>query len=157
MSTFLAQKRIYQAMRNVLGILFFIVSGFFVYMLGFLSFFKFPGDGVNKFLLIGVICIPLLIFHGIGLALYRGGSLKKATGITFLVAVALNAMVAISMFSFSHSDELAAVVDTSGLDIFSDYTTGFMVMAVSFGLGLIFYFLGRKANKVSSSEESAVV
>ena len=133
--------------RNILGILFLIVSGFFVYMVSLMAFFEFPDVGGAKFLILGGICIPLLIFHLIGLAFYRGANWKISTGITFFVGAAFNILVVISILSIKYSPEIAEVVDTSGLSAFSDYLSGFVVMALFIGLGIALFFWGKAADK----------
>lgn len=142
--------------RNFLGVLFLIASGFFVYMVGLLAFFEFPDIGTKKFLLMGGFCVPILLFHLIGLAFYRGANWKVSTGITFISGGAFNIFVVISIISIKNSPEIHEVMDMSGLNSFNDYLSGFIVMALSIGLGFILYLLGRSANKSRQSDASAV-
>lgn len=138
--------------RNGVGILFFVVSGFFVYMVGLLAFFDLPDVGTKKFMIMGGFSIPLIIFHLIGLAFYRGANWKTSTGITLFVGGAFNILVVISMLSIKGSPEIAEVMDTSSLNAFNDYVSGFVVMAIFLGVGTILYLLGRPANKSSNSD-----
>jgi len=138
--------------RNGLGILCFILSGFFVYMIGLLAFVNLPDIGSTKFIIMGVTSVPMIIFHLIGLAFYKDANWKTPTGITLFVGGALNILVIISILSIKASPEIEEVMGTSSLNIFSDYILGFIVMAVFIGLGAILYFLGRRANKLSNTD-----
>ncbi|MCI5165638.1 MAG: hypothetical protein D3903_05965 [Candidatus Electrothrix sp. GM3_4] len=142
--------------RNGVGILFFIISGFFVYILGFLAFIDFSHLGSKKFLLMGGFSIPLIIFHLIGLAFYRGTNWKTSTAITLFIGGAFNILVVISILSIKGSPEIAEVMDTSSLNAFNDYISGFIVMAVFTGLGATLYLLGKSANKSRQTDASAV-
>lgn len=133
--------------RNIFGVLFFIVSGFFVYMVGFLAFFDVPDMGSTKFLIMAIICIPLMIFHLIGLALYRGTNWKISTGVTVVIGASFNILVVIVMFSIKLSPEISEVMDTSKLSMFSDYLSGFTTMVLFVGLGTALYLNGTSANK----------
>ncbi|SFL98500.1 hypothetical protein [Marinobacter zhejiangensis] len=133
--------------RNIFGILCFIVSGFFVYMVGLMAFFDFSANGADKAGIMGVFCIPAVVSHLIGLLLYRGGSWQTATGITLIGGSVLNVFVVIAMFSIKASPEIAGTVDTRGVDSFSDYLAGFSVMSVAIGLGLLLMLAGRSADK----------
>ena len=133
--------------RNLFGILFLVVSGFFVYMVTLLSFINFPDVELNKFLIMGGFCVPLAIFHIIGLALYRGANWKVATGVTFFVGASFNVLVVVSIVSIKASPELTETIDTSSLSAINDYVTGFTTMAIFAGLGTALYFHGKQANK----------
>jgi len=140
--------------RNFIGILFLIVSGFFVYMVNLLAFFEFPDIGDRKHLVLGGFCFLLLVFHLIGLAFYRGASWKTSTGITFFVGGAFNILVVISMLSIKSSSEISEAIDTSSLLAFSDYFSGFTVMALFIGLGVILYLWGKADNDAKLLDES---
>lgn len=119
--------------RNGVGIFFFVVSGFFIYMVGLLAFFDIPDIGSKKFMIMGGFSIPLIMSHLVGLALYRGSNWKIPTGITLFTGGAFNILVVISMLSIKGSPEISTVMDTSSLDAFNDYISGFTVMAIFMG------------------------
>ena len=143
--------------RNLVGILFLIVSGFFVYMVTLLSFFNFPDVELNKFLIIAGFCVPLAIFHIIGLALYRGANWKVSTGITFFVGASFNILVVFSIISIKASPELTETIDASSLSTISDYVTGFATMAIFAGLGTALYFNGKQTNKNRTKGSDSIV
>ncbi len=140
--------------RNIFGILFFIISGFFVYMVGLLAFFELPDSGVGKYVIMAGASVPLIIFHLIGLALYRGSNWKVSTGITFFLGSSFNILVVIMMLLIKASPESLGDMDTSGISAFNSYLSGFSVMALLSGSGVFLYFTG-KANKLSQSDASA--
>ncbi len=142
--------------RNGMGIFFFIVSGLFVYMIGFLAFLDLSDVGSKKFMIMRGFSIPLVIFHLIGLAFYRGSNWKIPTGITLFIGGAFNILVFIVMFSIKSSPEMAEVMDTSSLYAFSDYLSGFTVMAIFMGVGAALYLLEKSASKSRQSDASAV-
>lgn len=137
--------------RNFFGIVFLVLSGFLVYNVGFLAFLDVPDVGSKKFLVVGGFCIPLILSHLIGLALYRGDNWKTATGVTFLTGSALNAFIILMVFVIRESSEIAAVIDTGTLDDFNDYVSGFGVMAFFIGSGFAFYRAGRSVDKTGES------
>ncbi|MEY8199406.1 MAG: hypothetical protein RPS47_09210 [Colwellia sp.] len=142
--------------RNGVGIFFFVVSGFFIYMIGLLAFFDIPDIGSKKFMIMGGFSIPLIMSHLVGLALYRGSNWKIPTGITLFTGGAFNILVVISMLPIKGSPEISTVMDTSSLDAFNDYLSGFIVMAIFMGAGSALYLLGKSANKSRQSDASAV-
>ncbi|KJG08065.1 hypothetical protein UB33_00370 [Photobacterium angustum] len=133
--------------RNGIGIIFFIVSGFFVFILGFIAFFDFPVIEINKFIMLGILSIPLFIFHLIGLAFYRGSNWKVSSAITLFIGCTINIMLVISILSVKGSPKLLDVLNISNLDIFRDYISGFAVMAIFMGIGVTLYTSENSAKK----------
>lgn len=88
-----------------------------------------------------------MIFHLIGLALYRGTNWKISTGVTVVIGASFNILVVIVMFSIKLSPEISEVMDTSKLSMFSDYLSGFTTMVLFVGLGTALYLNGTSANK----------
>ncbi|MFT7388996.1 MAG: hypothetical protein ACI8VC_002258 [Candidatus Endobugula sp.] len=140
--------------RNIFGVMFLIFSGFFVYMVGLLAFFELPDAGTGKFVILAGAFVPLVIFHLIGLALYRGANWKISTGVTFFIGSSFNVLVVIVMLFIQASPEALGGMDTSGLSAFSSYLSGFSVMVLLSGSGAFLYFAG-KANKLSQADASA--
>ncbi len=135
--------------RNVFGVIFLILSGFFVYMVGLLAFFDLPDSETGKFVIMVGACVPLAIFHLIGLLLYRGANWKVSTGITFFIGSSINVIVVIVMLLIQASPEALGGMDSSGLSAFNSYLSGVSVMVFLSGLGAILYFTGN-ANKASN-------
>ena len=125
--------------------MFLVISGFFVYMIGLLAFLDLDNTGSKKFMIMG-LSVPFIIFHLIGLVIYKGASWKKATGITLFIGAALNIFVVITTLSLKGSTEITEVTGISGLDAFSDYILGFTVMAVFMGLGTALYLRDEPTN-----------
>ena len=131
--------------RNGIGIIFLIVSGFFVSIVGFIAFFEFPVIEINKFLMLGILSIPLFIYHLIGLAFYRGS--KVSSAITLFIGCTINIMLVISILSVKSSPKLLYVLNISNLDTFRDYISGFTVMAIFMGIGVTLYTLEKSTKK----------
>lgn len=142
--------------RNGVGIFFFVMSGFFICMIGLLSFFDIPDVGSKKYMIMGGFSIPLIISHLVGLALYKGSGWKMSTGITLLTGGALNILAVMPILSIKNSPEIATVMNTSSLDTFSDYLSGFIFIAVFMGVGTTLCLLGKSTNKARQSDVSTV-
>ncbi len=56
----------------------------------------------------------------------------------------------LSILSVKWSPEITGGMDTSGLNAFNDYVSGFIVMTIFIGLGATLYLLGRAANSFGS-------
>jgi hypothetical protein len=135
--------------RNIFGVIFLILSGFFIYMLGLLAFIELPDPETGKFAIMAGIFVPLAIFHTIGLYLYRGANWKTSTGITLFIGSSFNVLIITVILLMQASPEALGSIDASGISAFSSYLFGFSVMALLSGLGAILYFTG-KANKASN-------
>lgn len=138
--------------RNVLGIIFLVISGFLVYMIGLFGFFNFPDAGLNKLILIGGLSLPMIIFHLIGLALYKESNWKISTALTFCIGSAFNMLVVVSMLSIQASPEMVNIMNLDHLSVFNDYQYGFIVMAIFIGLGTVLYMLDKQSKKVNLIE-----
>ena len=102
-------------------------------------------------------CIPLMIFHLIGLAIYRGTSWKASTGMTLFVGGAFGTLALIAILSIKNSSELSGVIDPNKLSAFNEYLFGLIVMAVFTGGGAILYLLGRSAARSKTLDVTIIV
>lgn len=132
--------------RNVVGIIFLVMSGFFVYMIGLLSFFNIPEASLNKLILIAVLSLPMIIFHLVGLILYKASNWKVSTAMTFWCGSGFNLLAVISLLSIKASPE---IVNVEYFNFFNDYLSGFIVMALFIGLGTVLYILDMQSNKIN--------
>lgn len=142
--------------RNTIGVLCFIASGFFVYMVGLLAFLDMPElmsgkGGSDKPVVVGGACIPLAIFHLLGLAFYRGANWRTSTGVTLLAGSAINVFAVVSVLSARASADALPMMDAPGLDAFSDWYWGFGVMTMFLGLGLALHWLGKRGASPNES------
>jgi hypothetical protein len=79
-----------------------------------------------------------------------------STGITFFLGGAFNILVVITMLSIKGSSEIHEIVEMKGLNAFSDYLSGFIVMVFTLSLGVIFYLVGNSINKSRQADASTV-
>ncbi len=125
--------------RKILSVLFFILGGFFAYTICILAFMHQPEIGAAKFAIIGGFSVPAIILLLIGAAINRFRNWKLSTGITLLSSVGITLFGVITIMSILFSPEYAELFPDNSLNdsfaIFSDYITGFVVMAILAGLG----------------------
>ena len=97
----------------------------------------------------GGFSIPLIVFHLIGLAFYRGYNWKISTGITLFVGSTWNIFVVMIISSIKYFPAIVEVMGTTkDLDSLSDYLSGFTVFAIFMGLEAALYVLGKSTNKL---------
>lgn len=133
--------------RNSIGIFFFILSGFFLFLVGVLAFFEVPGGDANKLIALGIYATPCAVFHFIGLFLYSASNWRVPTGIVLFIGGACSLLVAVSMLSIQRAPEVLGV-DASSLDGFSEYFVGFAVVAVFMGCGAALCMFGKRATEL---------
>lgn len=121
-------------------------------MISLFGFTNFPDADLNKLTLISILSLPMIIFHLIGLALYKESNWKISTALTLFIASGLNMLVIVSMLSIQASPEVANIMNLDHLSMFNDYLYGFIVMAIFIGLGTVLYMLDKQSKKVSLIE-----
>ncbi|WP_417760348.1 hypothetical protein [Shewanella sp.] len=144
-------------MRNVFGVLFFIAAGFLVYMLGLFAFISMPEVGNVKWILLSLCCIPLVIFHLLGLALFRKANWQTSTGITLLSGVGMTLMVVVSVASMRSSPEVMMMENAYALELMSDYVAGSVVSTLLACLGGLLLFIGNTTKKKRQQQPSSNV
>ncbi|ROS05394.1 hypothetical protein EDC56_0924 [Sinobacterium caligoides] len=134
---------------NIIGICCFIAAGFFINMMGILSFFAATGPDGDKASFLGIFCIPPLIFYLVGLAFYRGANWKMTTGLILLISGSLCLLTATTIL-FSKNSMKAVETVSHGFSVtFGDYTSGFTVIALCISVGALLCLLGRSPDKSS--------
>jgi hypothetical protein len=130
--------------RKIISILFYIIGGFFVYMVCLLSFFNKPQLLWKiKFAIVGGFCIPAILFLVIGAAIRRFQNWKSNIGAALLSGVGFNLLVVVTFICLLLTpgiDEYAPKKNiTSSIAHFNDYLTGLSVMSILafFGLFLL--------------------
>lgn len=140
------EKQTSRTIRNIIAIFFFIVAGFFIFMMGFLSFYSATNPDGSKASFLGLFCIPPLIFYLVGLAFYRGENWKIATGLILLISGSLCLLsTSTILLSMKEVDTV-----TYGFSVtFGDYMSGFSVIAICISVGILLCLLGRSPDKSS--------
>ncbi|MDD4275271.1 MAG: hypothetical protein PHG14_16290 [Desulfobacter postgatei] len=121
--------------RNIISAFFYIIGGFFVYMICLLSFISIPKVGLFKFAIVAGFSIPALIFLFTGAALRHFQNWKSSVGIALLSGVSFNLLVIITFICILLTPELKTFDSSNSLSYFSDYVSGFGLMLVLAGLG----------------------
>jgi hypothetical protein len=136
--------------RNVIGIIFYVIAGFFFYGVGLLAFINMPDVGKFNFVIMGIFAIPALVCTVIGAVVHSSGNWKASAGIVLLSAAAFNLFVVMTLISLMMSPELEKLVPNNSLSMFTGYRSGFATMAVQVctgGLLLIAGWKQRAGNK----------
>lgn len=140
-------------MRSVLkalSIIFYILAGFFTYMISLIAFFNMPDEPCVKWVVIGVILVPLLVFMLIGMALNLFRNWRLHLGIVLLSGSGFTAFVTFTMACLMMSDEFRKLLpSTEGnpFDTFSDYIPGIGIILAMMLLGILLIKLNPKATK----------
>ncbi len=118
--------------RKVISVIFYVVTGYFLFMISILSFFKTPAVPVfAKFIIIGVCLIPLLVCMFIGLAVSQFQNWKRDIGIVLLTETVFTAFGILTFACLLFTKEFQAMLPPKSfesLKSFSDYPTGFGCM-----------------------------
>ena len=123
-------------LRKILSILFYIIGGFFVYMVCLLAFTNLTEVGTEKFLIIGGFSLPALLFLFIGAAIYRFKNWKSSVGITLLSGVCLNLLVVITFICLLFTPEMNEFFPENQLQTFNDYLSGAILTVIMASLGI---------------------
>ena len=130
-------------------IIFYIISGFFIYMVSVLAFIA-PDHNVplaGKIAIMAMFSVPALIALCLGFLAERNGRKLYETGIVLLSSAAFAAFLVLSIISMWASPDFKNQLAKTKIDIvafFSDYATGFGFMAALALTGLLFLRLGSK-------------
>lgn len=141
-------------MRNIIGIILFCLSGFFIYTINLLAFTNLPGKPTTTFSLIGVYLTLAIICHSIGLVTYRGYNWRYITALTVLIALSANLFTIMTVFFVIDSGTTIYNTDLKGLNLFTDYLTGFTVTTVFMVIGIYLYFESKKHINTESKNKA---
>ena len=123
---------------NVLSIILYVISGFFIFTINLCSFLKVPSPD-PKIDIIFCMTVPVILALCGGLAINRFRNWKKVTGIVLLSTSAYSALVVLAFFCLLLSEETRKMFNPAHIIILSDYYTGFTVMLGFFISGLLLY------------------
>jgi hypothetical protein len=130
--------------RKVISIICYIVAGFFVYMVSFLSFISEPPMTV-KFAIMGGFCVPGLISILVGLIISRFQNWKSNTAIVLLSGAGVTVVVVFTIFCLHLSSEFKGLFPDNKLDFFSDYGTGMFCTIIILLTGALLLWKSKKA------------
>ena len=116
--------------RKIISIFFYILGGFFVYMVCLLGFINISEVEAFKLAIMGGFSIPALIFLIIGAAICRFQNWKSSIGTALLSGVGVNLLVVITFICFLLTPEFEEFFPDNKLAFFNDYFSGFSVMLI---------------------------
>lgn len=139
-------------MRKLFSILLLVIAGTFIYLLEVLGFVQGPAAG-TKWGVIFAFTIPALLALGAGLALARFDRWKRRTGIVFLSASGVTLFVVLNLACLLASEDFRKIVKPDTVVFFSDYLTGFTLIAGCLLTGWL--LLKNDSNRGKASRQSA--
>jgi hypothetical protein len=122
--------------RKVFSIVFFVIAGFFFYMVGLLGFVSEPSILAKWGIVLGFTS-PAAIALLAGLALGRFRCWKRNTGIVLLSSMGVSLFVVLTFFCLLMTEEFRMMMTPDTLAYFRDYYAGSAVIAGFTILGLI--------------------
>lgn len=135
-------------MRNVLGIVLYVVAGVFVYAIGLLAFIDEPVLG-KKGMVMAILAVPLSIALGGGTALRRFRHWRADIGWVFIGGSGFTAFVAFTFACMLMEDDFRALLPSSTVKLFSDYVVGITAIIGIAGVG--WWLVRRSSNYDDSS------
>ncbi len=130
--------------RNVLGILMLCISGFSMVTMQIISFISLADVASQKLMMMSVYVLIMLVFHLLGITLYKGVNWKISTYLTIWFATASSVLVIIAVLAMRSTKELTKIIDTQVFNYFNDYSSGVIVILIFMGLSLYLYASSKK-------------
>ena len=122
-------------MRKVLGIILYVIAGFFVYMVCLLSFVNQPA--LPKWGIIAGFTFPAILSFCLGLVVNRFRSWKRHLGIVLLSGTGITFFIVFTFVFFLMTDEFKAMMQPDTLEFFDAYVSGFTFTFVACALGIL--------------------
>ena len=152
--------------RRVLSIVFYVVAGFFLYMVSLLAFIDGTaldtngalganGAAAAKWLPIVIFAVPAVLTLVVGLAIMGFRQWRRDTGIVFLSAAGFTTFLVFSVVSMFMNEEYRKMMppDIDVLKFFGDYITGASVLVVLMLAGVLLVVTGRKPRTVAAERQ----
>src|SRR5262245_25234965 len=137
--------------RRVLSIVFYVIAGFFFYMVSLLAFIDGTAMGIDsggalgaKWLPIAIFGAPALLALVVGLAIMGFQNWRRDTGIVFLSAAGLTTFLIVSFASMLRNEEFVKMMPPEALKVFGDYVTGIAVLVVLLAGGALLVMTNRQ-------------
>ena len=144
-------------MRKILSIVFYVIAGFFLYMVTGLAFVNIPAiktatpsPAWMKLVVIGTFAVPALISLLIGLAVTRFQQWKRDVGIVLVSAGGVTSFIAVTIVCFFMSAESKRYFPPNAPDVsqfFGHLTAGIVGIVTSIVLGVLLIITSRRNRK----------
>jgi len=129
-------------MRKVIGIIFYVIAGFFIYMVCLLSFINEPN--LEKWGIVAGFTILALLFLSIGLAVNRFKNWKRHLGIVLLSGSGTTCFIIFTVACLLMSDEFKEMMEPDTFDYFNAYITGGVFTFITGALGMLLIIIYKK-------------
>ena len=130
-------------MRKAMGVIFYILAGFNVYVVCLLAFVNQPT--MEKWAIVAGFSLPALVFLFIGLAVTRFRRWRRDIGVVLLSGAGFTAFLAFTFVCLLMTDEFKKMMQPDTLDFFNAYASGFICMLSVAGLGILLLTKGKKS------------
>ncbi|MBD3263868.1 MAG: hypothetical protein GF375_02045 [Candidatus Omnitrophica bacterium] len=139
--------------RNVLGIVFYCLGGFFlsiVNSIGFFSTDQYSFSLGEKLWIMGVMLVPALIFIGLGLVLRKISKWRHDIGVILLSVSAYQLFMVSTLALVFSSQEIKRVFpQQKEFYFFNDYLTGIICLLLFVFGGFLCLYASKRKNRAS--------
>jgi hypothetical protein len=124
-------------MRKALGVICYILAGFFVYMVCLLAFVNQPT--IAKWGIVAGFSLPALVFLSIGLSVNGFQRWRRDTGVVLLSGAGFTSFVIFTFVCFIMTEEFEQMMQPDTLAFFNAYISGgiFILSVVTLGIVLL--------------------
>jgi hypothetical protein len=123
-------------MRKFIGIIFYVVAGFFIYMVCLLSFIN--KQNVEKWGIVAGFTLLALLSLSIGLAMNRFQNWKRHVGIILLSGTGITCFIILTFAFLLMSDEFKSMMEPDTIEYFNAYISGGIFTFIIGALGILF-------------------
>ncbi|MGP9688082.1 hypothetical protein ACT3TH_02870 [Psychrobacter sp. AOP22-C1-C5] len=109
-----------------------------------ISFISLADVASQKLMMMSVYVLIMLLFHLLGITLYKVVNWKISTYLTIWFATASSVLVIIAVLAMRSTKELTKIIDTQVFNYFNDYSSGVIVILIFMGLSLYLYASSKK-------------
>lgn len=122
-------------MRKVLGIVLYVIAGFFVYTVCLLAFINQPP--MPKWGMVAGFSVPAVLCLFGGLAVNRFRNWRRHAGIVLVTAAGFTCFLIFTFICFLMTDEFKQMMHPDTLHFFSAYVSGGAFVLITGALGIL--------------------
>lgn len=139
-------------MRKIFAIIFYVLAGFFVYMVCLLSFVNQPM--IPKWIMTAGFTVPALLFLCFGLGINDFHSWKRDSGVVLLSGAGFTCFLIFTFMCLYMTEDFRQMMKPDSLSFFNTYASG-SVFTLSVGiLGILLLKKGtREAEQVDGHQQ----
>ena len=129
-------------MRKVIGIIFYVVAGFFIYMVCLLSFIN--HENYQKWGIVAGFTLLAVLVLTIGLAMNRFQNWNRHVGIVLLSGTGTSCFIVLTFALLIMSDEFRNMMEPDTIEYFNAYLSGGIFTILMGALGILFLKIKKK-------------